>query len=162
MDPKLIQIWQGDIRTIASSPSNLFLGTGDGLVQILSSSFKLIRSWPAYDAESSVSHLQQVQGTSLLVTLGEDLSSEPVLKVWALDQIEKKTGAPKCLSTLTVQNGRKRFPVSALVTAQELSGDMLSVPCLGDCHGDSESDTQPNCCCICEWKSSTHQGQPNP
>lgn len=56
--------------------------------------------------------MKQVQGTSLLVTVAEDLSSEPVLKVWALDKLEKRSGIPKCQSTLQLQNGRKQFPVS--------------------------------------------------
>lgn len=55
--------------------------------------------------------MKQVNGTALLVTIAEDLSNEPVLKVWALDKTEKKTGAPKCLSSLGVHNGRKQFPV---------------------------------------------------
>lgn len=59
----------------------------------------------------SITHLKQVNGTALLVTVAEDLSNEPVLKVWALDKPEKKTGGPKCLSTLSIQNGRKQFPV---------------------------------------------------
>ncbi|KAF8477095.1 hypothetical protein BDZ91DRAFT_708666 [Kalaharituber pfeilii] len=108
------KIFEGDIRSLASSNTNLFLGTGDGQVQILSASFKLIRTFPAYSQSSAVSHLQQVDGTSLLVTIGEDLSNEAVLKVWALDQTEKKSGAPKCLSTVTILNGRKRFPVTAM------------------------------------------------
>lgn len=87
------------------------MGTGDGQVQILSSSFKLIRTFSAYPPNSAVGHLEQVEGTSLLVTIGEDLGNDAVLKVWALDQIDRKTGAPKCLSTVTILNGRKRFPV---------------------------------------------------
>ena len=55
--------------------------------------------------------MKLVDGTALLVTIVEDLSNDPVLKVWALDKIEKKTGAPKCLSSLEVQNGRRQFPV---------------------------------------------------
>ncbi len=47
----------------------------------------------------------------MLVTVAEDLSNEPVLKVWALDKLEKKTGVPKCQSTLSIQNGQKQFPV---------------------------------------------------
>ena len=58
-----------------------------------------------------MTHMKQVNGTALLVTIAEDLSHEPVLKVWALDKTEKKTGDPSCLSSLTVQNGRKQFPV---------------------------------------------------
>jgi len=55
--------------------------------------------------------MKQIDGTSLLVTIAEDLLNEPVLKVWALDKLEKKTGAPQCLSTVSVQNARRQFPV---------------------------------------------------
>ncbi len=55
--------------------------------------------------------MKQVDGTALLVTVAEDLSRDPVLKLWALDKTEKKTGAPKCISSLEIQNGRKQFPV---------------------------------------------------
>lgn len=65
--------------------------------------------------------MKQVQGTALLVTIAEDLSNEPVLKVWALDKLEKKTGIPRCQSTLTVHNGRKQFPISAFAALDDLS-----------------------------------------
>lgn len=39
------------------------------------------------------------------------MSSEPVLKVWALDKLVKKTNLPTCLSTLSINNGRRQFPV---------------------------------------------------
>lgn len=54
--------------------------------------------------------MKQINGTSLLVTVAEDLSNEPVLKVWALDT-ELKDGTPRCLSTVLVQNARRQFPV---------------------------------------------------
>ena len=65
--------------------------------------------------------MKQIQGTALLVTITEDLSNEPVLKVWALDKLEKKTGIPRCQSTLTIQNGRKQFPISAFAALEDLS-----------------------------------------
>lgn len=65
--------------------------------------------------------MRQVEGTSLLVTVGEDLSSEPVLKVWALDKPVKKTGMPTCLSIHTINNGRKPFPISAFAATDDLS-----------------------------------------
>ena len=40
------------------------------------------------------------------------MSSEPVLKVWALDKPVKKTGLPTCLSTIQINNGKKRKPWS--------------------------------------------------
>lgn len=65
--------------------------------------------------------MTQIDGTALLATIGEDLSSEPVLKVWDLAKTEKKTGFPPCLSTTQIQNGRRTFPVSAFVALDNLS-----------------------------------------
>lgn len=73
-----------------------------------------MRSFRAYDA-GNITHMKQVEGTSLLVTIAEDLSNEPVLKVWALDKPDKKTGIPRCLSMVSVQNGRRQFPVSSIL-----------------------------------------------
>lgn len=81
------------------------------MVRILSQSFKVVRLFKAHDI-GTITHMKQVQGTSLLVTVAEDLPNEPVLKVWALDKVEKKTGMPRCESTLSINNGRKPFPVS--------------------------------------------------
>lgn len=66
-------------------------------------------------------NIHQIPDTPYLLTLSEDLSHEPELKVWNLDQNEKKTGYPKCLCTLTVQNGRKNFPVSAFAVTSDLT-----------------------------------------
>lgn len=99
------------MTSVTTGSENLFLGTGDGTVHILSSAFKTLRSFRAYDSASSIRHMRQIHGTAYLITIAEDLSSDPVLKVWALDKVEKKTGGPKCLSTLAVQNGRRQFPV---------------------------------------------------
>lgn len=65
--------------------------------------------------------MKQVEGTSLLVTISEDISNEPVLKVWALDKPVKKTGLPSCQTTLSIQNGRKPFPISAFTALDDLS-----------------------------------------
>lgn len=56
---------------------------------------------------------QKIQEVKLLMCYAqqEDLSGEPVLKVWALDKPVKKTGMPTCLSSVTIHNGRKQFPV---------------------------------------------------
>lgn len=78
-------------------------------MRIIGASWKVVRSFQAHDA--AITHMRQIEGTSLLVTVAEDLSTEPVLKVWALDKIVKKTGLPTCLSTLNINNGKKQFPV---------------------------------------------------
>ena len=90
------------------------MGSNDGHIRILSQAFKVVRTFKAHDT-GSITHIKQVDGTALLVTISEDLSNEPVLKVWALDKTEKKTGSPKCLSTLGIHNGRKQYPVSVAI-----------------------------------------------
>ena len=108
--------------SLASGSESLFLGTQDGRVHILSSAFKLVRTFVAYEpGTGAITHLKQVNGTALLVTVAEDLSSEPLLKVWALDKIEKKTNTPRCLSSLGIQNGRRQFPITAFAALEDLS-----------------------------------------
>jgi hypothetical protein len=64
--------------------------------------------------------MRQINDTALLVTVAEDLSNEPILKVWALDT-EKKDGGPRCLSTVSVQNARRQFPVR--FNCNKINGD---------------------------------------
>ncbi|KAI9809940.1 MAG: hypothetical protein M1825_000373 [Sarcosagium campestre] len=128
-----------DISCVCSGSDNLFIGSSDGVVRILSQSFKVIRSFIAHNV-GAITHMKQVEGTALLVTISvrpfacpqepavedanefqEDLSNEPVLKVWALDKTEKKTGTPTCQSTITIHNGRKQFPISAFAALDDLS-----------------------------------------
>jgi len=99
-----------EISSVCSGSDSLFLGSYDGYVRIVGSSWKVVRSFQAHDV-GSITHMRQVEGTSMLVTVAEDLSNEPVLKVWALDRVVKKTGMPTCLSTVTINNGKKQFPV---------------------------------------------------
>ncbi|KIW06628.1 uncharacterized protein PV09_02340 [Verruconis gallopava] len=110
----------GNATCVATGSDNVFIGGADGTVRILSQSFKVVRSFKAHDV-GSITHMKQVQGTALLVTVAEDLPNEPVLKVWALDKVEKKTGMPRCQSTLSIANGRKPFPISAFAALEDLS-----------------------------------------
>lgn len=92
-------------------------------MHIFSKAFKKTRSFKA-DEAGSITHLKQVEGTSLLVTIAEDteyMSTDPTLKVWALDKLEKKTGTPRCQSTITIQNNKKRFPISAFAAVHDIS-----------------------------------------
>ncbi|KAK7748181.1 Vacuolar protein sorting-associated protein 11 [Cytospora paraplurivora] len=109
-----------EISSVCSGSDSLFLGSVDGHVRIIGRSWKIVRTFQAHE-DVRISHMRQVEGTSLLVTVAEDLSGEPVLKVWALDKPVKKTGIPTCLSTVTINNGRKQFPISAFATTEDLS-----------------------------------------
>jgi len=101
---------QSEISCLTGGSGNVYLATHNGVVHTLSKVFKVTNSFRAHD-QGSITHIKQPKGTSLLVTVAEDLSNEPTLKVWALDKAEKKTGVPRCLSSITIQNARKTFPV---------------------------------------------------
>ncbi|EFX06606.1 vacuolar protein sorting protein [Grosmannia clavigera kw1407] len=109
-----------EISSVCSGSESLFLGSYDGYVRIVGPSWKVVRSFLAHEA-GSITQMRQVEGTSLLVTVAEDMSTEPVLKVWALDKPVKKTGVPTCLSTIEVNNGKKQFPISAFTATADLS-----------------------------------------
>ncbi|ROW06927.1 hypothetical protein VMCG_04113 [Cytospora schulzeri] len=109
-----------EISSVCSGSDSLFLGSVDGYVRIVGPSWRIVRTFQAHE-DVRISHMRQVEGTSLLVTVAEDLSGEPVLKVWALDKPVKKTGMPTCLSTVTINNGRKQFPISAFAATDDLS-----------------------------------------
>ncbi|KIW97935.1 uncharacterized protein Z519_01519 [Cladophialophora bantiana CBS 173.52] len=115
-------VFDNEVVSLTTGADSLFLGSSDGSVRILSRALKVVRTFQASDVpDGSITHLRQVPNTPFLVTISENLSSEPSLKVWALDKIEKKTGAPRCLCTIGVQNGRRQFPVSALVVLDDLT-----------------------------------------
>ncbi|KAI9696333.1 MAG: hypothetical protein M1820_008175 [Bogoriella megaspora] len=117
-DPNLLQ--QGNTTAVAAGSDNVFFGSADGVVRILSHDFKVVRSFKAHET-GSINHMKQIEGTYFLVTIAEDLSNEPTLKVWALDKLDKKTGVPRCQSTITIKNGRKQFPITAFAALDDLS-----------------------------------------
>ena len=105
---------------MTAGPKNIHVGTPDGLIHLLDQNFKSTRSWKAHNV-GSITSIKHIPETTYLVTLSEDLSHEPELKVWNLDRSNKKTGYPECLCTLAVQNGRKNFPVTAFTVTNDLT-----------------------------------------
>ncbi|EGP84623.1 uncharacterized protein MYCGRDRAFT_101271 [Zymoseptoria tritici IPO323] len=115
-----ISLDQANISSIGAGTNHIFVGTPDSYIHLLDQTFKPARSWKAHDA-GSLTRAVQIPETPYLLTLAETLSTEPELKVWNLDQSEKKTGIPKCLCTLTIQNGRRSFPVTAFAVTSDLA-----------------------------------------
>lgn len=112
---------QNDLSCLTTGSDSLFLGDSGGNIRILSRALRIVRSFSAAE-HSAITHLRLIESTSLLVTISEDLSSDPVLKVWALDKEERKTKGPKCLCTVGVLNGRKQFPVRRIPSHGIVSG----------------------------------------
>lgn len=105
---------------VVAGADHVFVGTPDGTLRLLDHSFKTVQSFKAHET-GSITHIKQIPNSSLLVTLAEELPNEPTLKVWALDKPEKKTGTPRCLCSVSIQNGRKPFPVSAFAALRDMS-----------------------------------------
>ncbi|KAI1006523.1 Vacuolar protein sorting-associated protein 11 [Podosphaera aphanis] len=108
------------ISCICTGSENLFVGSNDGSVRIVSSEFKVLQTFQA-GKSCAITYMKEIERSSILVTVSETISSEPVLKVWAMDKLDKKTGQPTCLSTLSVQNSRKIFPITAFTAVDDLS-----------------------------------------
>ena len=62
------------VASVCSGSDSLFLGGRDGTVRIVAAGWKVVRAFAAYDdgGASAVTHMRQVEGTSLLVTVGEE------------------------------------------------------------------------------------------
>lgn len=111
---------QGSTDCVVAGTNYVFASTPGATIHLLNHHFKSTRSWKAHD-RGDVRHIRQIPSTSYLLTLSEDLTHEPELRVWNLDVNEKKTGNPKCLCSLIVQNGRKNFPVTAFTVTSDLT-----------------------------------------
>lgn len=56
-----------DISSVCTGSDSLFIGSNDGYVSILGKGWKVIRRFQAHEAR--ITHMRQVEGTSLLVTI---------------------------------------------------------------------------------------------
>lgn len=56
-----------DVSSICAGSDSLFLGSSDGYVSIVGKGWKVIRRFQAHEAR--ITHMRQVEGTSLLVTV---------------------------------------------------------------------------------------------
>ncbi|KAH7133056.1 hypothetical protein B0J13DRAFT_92789 [Dactylonectria estremocensis] len=115
------QLFEGnEISSVCTGSDSLFVGSHDGWVSIIGAAWNVVRRFQAHEI-GSITHMRQVEGTSVLVTVAEDMSNEPVLKVWALDKLVKKTNLPTCLSTVSINNQRRQFPISAFTAVADLT-----------------------------------------
>lgn len=57
-----------ETASVCSGSDSLFLGSYDGYVRIVGASWKVVRSFHAHDV-GTITHMRQVEGTSLLVTV---------------------------------------------------------------------------------------------
>ncbi|KAI0636391.1 hypothetical protein C8Q77DRAFT_1092491 [Trametes polyzona] len=108
-----------EISTITPSSAGLVVADIHGSVYLVNRDFEISKSWVAHTG-GRVTHMAERK--SILITLGEeDTARHPFLKVWDLQNFDKKTGAPLLLRAAKVQSGNRPHPVSAIALSASLS-----------------------------------------
>ncbi|KDQ61289.1 hypothetical protein JAAARDRAFT_55962 [Jaapia argillacea MUCL 33604] len=108
-----------EISTVASSSSGLLVADIHGSVHILNKDFEAVTGWIAHIG-GRVTHMAERR--NILVTLGEeDNIRHPLLKIWDLGKIDKKTGSPNLMRSVKVQYGNRPHPVSTIALSASLS-----------------------------------------
>ncbi|KAK7036583.1 Vacuolar protein sorting-associated protein 11 [Paramarasmius palmivorus] len=108
-----------EISTIASSSAGIVVADIHGSVHVLNRDFESISSWVAH-VSGRVTHMVERKG--ILVTLGEeDAVRSPLLKIWDLNQMDKRTTAPLLLRSVKVQLSNRPHPVTTLALSATLS-----------------------------------------
>lgn len=68
-DDETRQLFEGnEISSVCAGSDSLFLGSFEGYVSIINKSWKIVKRFQAYEA-GSITHMRQVEGTSLLLTV---------------------------------------------------------------------------------------------
>ncbi|CAN6618315.1 E3 ubiquitin-protein ligase Pep5p [Trichomonascus vanleenenianus] len=113
-DSKLTEIRQG-------RNGSVFFGTNDGVVKEFTQDMELRQQFAAYDDSWSITQLKYLEGTSLLLTIGEKQGEPLKLHLWDLEKFSKGTTTPHCHTTVNITNGRNTFPLSAFAISSDYS-----------------------------------------
>ncbi|KAG7086657.1 hypothetical protein E1B28_002597 [Marasmius oreades] len=108
-----------EISTISSSSAGVLFADIHGSIHLLNQDFESISSWIGH-VGGRVTHMVERKG--ILVTLGEeDAVRSPLLKIWDLNQKDKRTTAPSLLRSTKIQLGNRPHPVTTLALSASLS-----------------------------------------
>ncbi|KIY49906.1 hypothetical protein FISHEDRAFT_72138 [Fistulina hepatica ATCC 64428] len=112
-----------EISTVFSSSVGVLIADIHGSVHALNRDFESYMSWVAH-VGGRVTHMTERQG--ILVTLGEEDSvRSPLLKIWNLEERDKKTGAPQLLRSTKVQQSNRPHPATTVALSNKL--DYLAI-----------------------------------
>ncbi|KAJ3075472.1 Vacuolar protein sorting-associated protein 11 [Podochytrium sp. JEL0797] len=104
---------------LVASTSTLFFGHASGALSLAGHSVALDKVFDWRPHEAGLTRL--VSTKNVLLSIGEDASGVPILKVWNLDKIDKTTKEPLLIRSITVQVNNRVFPVTALAATESLS-----------------------------------------
>ncbi|KAJ2919879.1 hypothetical protein MD484_g584, partial [Candolleomyces efflorescens] len=108
-----------EISTMVSSSAGMLVADIHGSVHLLNREFESITSWVAH-VGGRVTHMVERKG--ILVTLGEEDSvKSPLLKIWDLENRDKKMEAPTLLRSTKIQLNNKPHPITTIALSSTLS-----------------------------------------
>ncbi|KNC99120.1 tethering complex subunit PEP5 [Spizellomyces punctatus DAOM BR117] len=113
--------WLQDLEITASTNGrgHLFFGDATGAIIILNHALSVVFSFQAHDRR--VTHLKHMKYRNQLVSIGEDESGIPIVKVWNLDKPDKAAKTPILQRSSKIQYGHKVFPVTALAVLENMT-----------------------------------------
>ncbi|KAF9651477.1 hypothetical protein BDM02DRAFT_3154289 [Thelephora ganbajun] len=108
-----------EIATVAPSSVGILVADVNGQVYILDKYFETIRTWVVH-VSGRVTHMVERKG--ILVTLGEeDTVRHPILKIWDLETIDKKSDSPILLRSTKISHSAGPHPVSTVALSNALT-----------------------------------------
>lgn len=106
-----------NISACVSGRGQIIIGDYEGSIHMMSRSLQ-ITSFVAYNIR--VSHLFQMKQSNLLISIGEDeQGTNPLIKVWNLDKLEK--GSPICTRICRAIPANKPTPVTCFTVHENLN-----------------------------------------
>ncbi|KAK0463502.1 uncharacterized protein EV420DRAFT_1518537 [Desarmillaria tabescens] len=108
-----------EISTVSSSSTGVLVADIHGSIHVLNRDFESVNSWVAH-VGGRVTHM--VERKRILITLGEeDAVRSPILKIWDLENTDKRSGSPLLLRSVKVQLSNRPHPVSTIALSASLS-----------------------------------------
>ncbi|KDR73804.1 hypothetical protein GALMADRAFT_251620 [Galerina marginata CBS 339.88] len=108
-----------EISTVTASSVGIIVADIHGSIYLLNREFESVNSWVAH-VGGRVTHMVERKG--ILVTLGEeDNIRSPLLKIWDLQNKDKKTSVPNLLRSTKVQLNNRPHPVTTVALSDTVA-----------------------------------------
>ncbi|KAJ3107659.1 Vacuolar protein sorting-associated protein 11 [Phlyctochytrium planicorne] len=108
-----------DVTASAGGRGSLFFGDSKGNISLVNHSLSLLFMFQAHNGP--ITHMKMMKNRNILVSIGDDETGVPVVKVWNLDKIDKTNRTPMLARQTKVQHGNKVFPVTAFAVLENMS-----------------------------------------
>ncbi|KAJ6257977.1 hypothetical protein Dda_7767 [Drechslerella dactyloides] len=107
------------ITSACTGMRHILLGLSSGNMVALSSKYTKAAIWKAHES-GPITHARYLESRQILVTVSEDLTNPPEMRVWALKSSERKSLSAQLQSTLRI-NTQTVFPMTCFSVAKDLS-----------------------------------------